>query len=196
MWQTDMHYQLRYLPASLSHAVYNKCEGSTSRPWITMQWIACFQTAVYLVCIQLTTHVVVLVQSIVGQTIRSTVSQASLWWLLLLLVAGTITTANNRAITIIIVSISAGFLLANVCTTWNKVNWVILLQVHWGVTMKVTQVTIINFKCQQKHMAILSYLLPHGRERIVAIIVCPLQPHILGTTISDICFCLQKMWWW
>ncbi len=31
---------------------------------------------------------------------------------------------------------------------------------------------------------------------IVAIIVCPLQPHILGTTISDMCFCLQKMWWW
>ena len=27
---------------------------------------------------------------------------------------------------------------------------------------------------------------------IVAIIVCPLQPHILGTTISDMCFCLQK----
>ena len=28
---------------------------------------------------------------------------------------------------------------------------------HWGGTMKVTRVTIINFKCQQKHVANLSY---------------------------------------
>ncbi len=42
--------------------------------------------------------------------------------------------------------------------------------------MKVNRVTIIDFKCQQKHMANLSYLVLHDRERI------------LGTTISDMCF--------
>ena len=66
-------------------------------------------------------------------------------------------------------SISTNFLhplcLLPLCTRSEKQGTFLLL-VHWGGTMKVTRVTIIDFKCQQKHMANLSYLVLHDRKRI------------------------------